>query len=519
MKKIKVSGVVTAAVLLFLGVFSVANLKLGLEPAKKFLKRETKFKAMAEEVRTGYTSDDFKGKSSFINLNGLFARTIGQRVCNDVVLLKNDMLTLTMKRANMEKQANVLAELADYTKKFEIPFLYVQAPYKEDKEDSLYPTGVESYAYENAEELLQLLTEKQVDTLDLRPYLCETPELINQYYNRTDHHWNFAGAFVGFQQIAMRLDQMFPEKNLDMTYTQPDQWESHTLEDWSLGSRGKRVGKWFAGVEDVTWYTPLFETEMSRTVPKWQNFFSGDFETANLRTKHIEEKDYFAYSTYSLYIGGDYPLVQHRNRKAVSDLHVLIIKDSYTSPVQAYLSTMITELDVIDPRHLTECTVAEYISRTKSDVVLVMMNPSVFGVSDYMSFGVDEALKAKEPELTATWKTSKDVKIEPSDNAYKQDSSITVKTGKTYTIRFKDVEFTDGTAEGVVISLYNTTTKTILDSGIFDLEYVRENGEFEWVFTTPKGSDKLCLRLYAGVPGETAGNGVVYKEVELFEWK
>ena len=41
MKKIKVSGVVTAAVLLFLGVFFVANLKLAMGPAKKFVKKET----------------------------------------------------------------------------------------------------------------------------------------------------------------------------------------------------------------------------------------------------------------------------------------------------------------------------------------------------------------------------------------------------------------------------------------------------------------------------------------------
>ena len=52
-----------------------------------------------------------------------------------------------------------------------------------------------------------------------------------------------------------------------------------------------------------------------------------------------------------------------------------------------------------------------------------------------------------------------------------------------------------------------------------DLAYEREQGEFAWTFTTPTGSDQLCLRLYAGVPGAAKGNGVIYRDVELLEWK
>ena len=232
-----------------------------------------------------------------------------------------------------------------------------------------------------------------MEFLDLRPYLSANVDLINKYYFKTDHHWNFTGAFVGFGKIAEKVAVMFPEKEIDLTYTKWEQWESHTLEKWFLGSRGKRVGMLFAGVDDITWYTPKFETNMYRSVPKYNAVFEGDFVKTNIREKYIEKKDYFKDNPYCLYIGGDYPIVHHKNYLPVTDMKLLIVKDSYTSPVQAYLSTMFTEIDVIDPRHFKETGVAEYVKESQPDLVILMMNPSVFGVSDYMDFGVNKQEK------------------------------------------------------------------------------------------------------------------------------
>ena len=515
-RKINGRGVVTVAVLVFLGLFFVINFALVREPMLRYFNKEITFKELAEEVRTNYTSDEFSGKESFINTNGLFARVLGMREYNDVILLKNGMLSKVLKKKDMTEQADAIIALADYTKEQNIPFLYVQAPYKEDTADTLYPTGRKSYGNENADDILQLLKDGGVETFDLRPMLSETAEQVEQYFFFTDHHWNFAGAFVGFQQVAAKIAELFPEKEIDLTYTQWDMWESHTIKNWLLGSRGKRVGYLFAGLDDVTWYTPKFETEQSRTVPKQQYYFSGDFEGANLQKEFIgEEKDYFVNDTYCLYTGKDYALVQHKNRLPVTDMKILIIKDSFTKPMQAYLSTMFSEIDVIDPRHFAECSVAEYIRRTEPDFVMLMMNPSLLAGEGYESFGVDEVAKVSEEVISWTG----DIAIAASDSKNKQDSSLKLEGGKTYTIRFRDVEFTEGTSEAVAVALYNETKKKKSHSTVFDLEYGRENGEFVWTVSTPAGSDKWCLRMYAGIPEETKGNGVVYQEVVLSEWE
>ena len=507
----------TLCVLLFLGIFFLLNLRMAMEPIKQFAKRELTLTEFTSEIKELYISDKFTAKNTFININGLFARLSGQKVCNETVLLKNGMLSKIEIKRNMPKQADAVEELNTYLTQKEIPFLFVQAPYKIDPEEALLPAGVDCYAHENAEEFVALMKEKNINLLDLRPYISNSVELIEKYYYRTDHHWNYDGAFYAFQLICDKISAMFPEHNMDLIYADKDQWESHTLENWFLGSRGKRVGTWFAGTDDFTWYTPAFETAMSCSIPKNRQIFSGDFATAIINNKYLEEKSYFEHSTYVTFVGGDYPVVQHRNRMPSSNLRILMIKDSYVTPVSAFLSTVFSEIDVIDPRHLTECTVAEYIGLTNPDLVIMMINPSSLCTKYYLDFGVDEALALGEPDTEPLWQ--KDITVKPSATNNYQYTTINLENNKAYTVSFDDVEFLQGGATCVTAVLYNRTTKTYLCSYIFDLEYARKKGEFTWSFTTPDvETDNIELLLYAGPYGKTKDISVKYRNVKLFEW-
>lgn len=513
-KKNRPKRILAISFFVLLTIFACANITLAVKPTSRFLFRETDFSGFVTEIQEAYTSAAWKGKNLFVNLNGLFAKITGQRVCNDVVLLKNGMLTETVNKINMQPMAEAITEFSKHLERTKGPrFLYVQAPYKEDADDELFPVGVESYANENADELLEALTAGGVATLDLRPYLSETVELIEKNYFITDHHWNSYGAFTAFQKISGQVAGMLPEQTMDLSYTDLNNWESHTLENWFLGSRGKRVGTWFAGSDDFIWLTPKFETMMSCAVPKYRSLYSGTFAEANLREKYIAEKKYFDYNTYCLYIGGDYPLVQHRNISAGADLKVLLIKDSYSLPVQAFLSTMFRELDVLDPRHFKECSIAEYVERTKPDVVIMLTNPSMFGVAAYRTFGVT---KAEETEHFQTVSQPVDIRVEASHSNQYQYSYLNAEYGQLYQISFEDVEVLQGATDGVVVSLYNQTEKTILSNAVFDVEYCRATNGFQWLVRTPdSGTDSLLLLFYAGLPGDTKDNCVVYKNVQI----
>lgn len=385
--------IASALIIALVALFTLSQISLAAAPTAQLLSGALSFKEYTSAVQDCLVSDT-AGKYAFIDLNGLYCRLTGRNICNYVMRLSNGMLMdYNPAREDMTPAADGTVELAALVEAQGAQFIYIQAPSKMDLAGALLIPGEECHSNENADELLGLLTAAGVDVLDLRQELAATPELIEENFFRTDHHWNFTGAFSAFQRIAAELDARFPESGIDLACADIDNWERHELKDWMLGAHGKRTGVYFGGTDDICYYTPLFHTHMSCDIPQSASgaqYYEGDFAAANLRAEYLGERpNYFESSPYNLYIGGEYPIVRHRSDTAASTLRVLMIKDSFTLPVQAYMSTMFKSLDVLDPRHLEDCSVAEYILETEPDVVLLMLSPgSASGYEAYSDYGV-----------------------------------------------------------------------------------------------------------------------------------
>lgn len=510
-RRIKLPLIAALALLILL---SAVNLKIVKEPMAKLARHETTFEEFVDAVETGYSSSNFAAKSSFVNLNGLFARLTGRRVLNGVVRGTNGMLTGAVNNMDMTDLAGSIEDFSMYLQEYQdIPFLYVQLPYKEDLNGDFFPEGVASYANQNADALLSSLSAAGVNTIDMRPQLSQTLEMLQQYFYKTDHHWNPEGAFVAFQTITQKLQIMFPDSNIDMEYAQWEKWKRHEIENWFLGYRGKRVGQFFGGTDSLIWYTPKFETNMSCSIPKHGKLHCGDFVSANIRPQYIEQRDLFGYNPYCVYIGGDYPLVQHRNLAAPSGLRVLILKDSFTLPLQSYFSTVFQEVDVIDPRYFTECSIAEYVEWTRPDIVLLMINPSV-ELNAYKNFGTEQALANRTQDGEHIVIEQRDIVLVSRKSNFNY-ATIPLEADSIYKVTFDCVDVLDGSPDGVALTLYNKTTEARLSNRLFDLNYYEATGEYEWTFRTPKTDETLQLIFYAGIFGSTAGNGITYRNVVL----
>lgn len=511
-QKNKGQGKILAVVILFsIIILAVFNWKLFFTPLTKWRAGEVEFTSFVEEVQTNYTSNDFSAKNQFLNLNGLFARLSGRRVLNNVIRLNNGMLGRTLSTDNSALSEYLVNFSARLDVEVGIPFLYVQAPCKENC-DQLLPSGITYNVQEATDQLLSTLEAGGVDFIDMRPLVSDTVEKVNQYFYRTDHHWNSDAGFVAFQTIVAQLAEQFPDANIDLSYTDPDLWERHELEHWFMGSLGKRVGQYFGGTDSLIWYTPLFETEQSCAIPKHKQLFTGDYETANIRSKYIEEKDYFGYDAYCVNIGGDYPLDQHRNAQAPSDLKVLMIKDSFTKTVEGFMSAMFKEVDVVDPRHWTdELTVAEYIQWTQPDIVIMLTNPSSWTNKYYRQLG---EFSAAEVECLLVEERSIEVSAKDDTNNY---VGIDLKGNTIYQVTFHHVEVIEGDPDGFSLGVYNATSKSMLANAVFDRTYYESTGRYVWTFKTPDTSDSLKLLFYAGLHGKTNGIGAIYQNVVLSE--
>lgn len=516
-KKPRGRKIFAIVMLALLALLSVVNFKIAIEPFGKLVRHELSFENFVNEVQKGYLSDSFSHKNDFLNLNGAFVRLTGRRTLNEVCRLNNGMLSVAEPQKDITAMADGITIFSDFLRERDIPFLFVQLPYKESLDGQSFPIGVTSYANRNADDLLLRLSAGDVETLDIRPQLSQTLEMLEQYYYKTDHHWNSDGAFVAFQEISSYLQNRFPEGNIDLSYTQADQWNRYSIDDWFLGSRGKRVGIYFGGTDPLIWYSPKFETEMSFAVPGNTMFYQGDFTTANIRTEYIEGKNYFRYNSYCVYIGGDFSLVQHRNLDAPSPLKVMMIKDSYNLPLQAFLSTVFQEIDVIDPRYFSECTIPEYVERTEPDIVILAINPSALGGKQYYDFGVENVISIRSEGSVFDRVAQLDIEIEPVyDNNFTFEA-YPLEANQVYRVSFEGVDILEGQPKGVGLRVFNRTTDTVLENAMFDLAYCEATNGFTWTFRTPDTQDELELLFYGGIYGFTAGNGVVYRNVVLEE--
>lgn len=509
--------VLTIAVLALLALISVTNLKFCIEPFGKLIRNELSFENFVNEVHGGYLSDNFSYKYDFLNLNGAFARLTGRRTLNDVVKLNNGMLSTVEPLKDTPAMAASIIDFSNFLRERDISFLFVQLPYKDSLDGQSFPVGTICYANRNADDILFHLSEGGVETLDTRPKLSQTPEMLEQYFYKTDHHWNSDGAFVAFQEISSYLQDRFPESNIDLSYTQADQWNRYSIDDWFLGSWGKRVGIYFGGTDSLIWYSPKFETEMSFAVPGKTMFYQGDFTTANIRTGYIEERNYFSYNSYCVYIGGDFPLVQHRNLDAPSSLKVMIIKDSFTLPLQAFLSTVFQEIDVIDPRHFSECTIPEYVEQTEPDIVIFAINPVFLGEKPYYDFDVENVISIRSESSVFDRVAQLDIEIGPVYDKNFTYEAYPLEANQVYRVSFEGVDILEGQPKGVGLRVFNRTTNTVLKNAMFDLAYCEATNGFTWTFQTPDTQDELELLFYGGIYGFTAGNGVVYRNVVLEE--
>lgn len=391
MKRKNFAPRVTAVVfLLLLGFLTADNLGILLSTAESYLRREISFADVMHRITDGY-QEDLKQKESLITLNGAYMRLTGARVSNGIVRMKNGMLAEETAQADPTWAAGQITGLCRYAQEQNTPFLFVESPRKPDLSSSLMPEGTESHCHENADGLLMLLEENGVPALDLRPELVGCEEALEQYFYRTDHHWNAEGAFVAFQRITERLQTQFPEDTICSYITQRENWEKHTIENYFLGSHGRRVGIGFAGVDDFLYLTPKFETELSCTVPSEGIFRSGDFFTAAFDANQISGKpDYYNSSPYTAHTGGDYPLVWFQNENAPSDKRILMIKDSYGLPLEGFLATAFREVETLDLRYLKDETAVEAIDAFQPDAVIVMYNPYVME-GELLEFGLDDA--------------------------------------------------------------------------------------------------------------------------------
>ena len=509
--------IIAVLFLIIVGTIAVINFDIFRTPFQNFAQQKSPT-AFTKDVANAYRTE-MRTKNAFITLNGVYARISGNRVSNEVILMKDGSLTSVDEGCDPTYGVEQLVALEQYLQDRDTPFLYIQAPRKPDINNDLLPTGTVNKTNDTAGQAVAQLQAADIEVIDMRPTLLADEESIRKYYYRTDHHWNAEGAFVAYEMIAQYLQAQFPEQTILGETTDRNAWELHTRKNFFLGSHGRRVGIGFAGLDDLIYLTPKFDTDLSCSVPSKRIFRRGPFAQSALDTYYMTGAPaYYNSSPYCIHTGSDYAHVQFRNEKAPSDLKVLLIKESFGLPVEGFLSTTFQQVDTLDLdlRNSLFSSAVEKIESFDPDIVMVMYNGMVYSNYRFFDFGIEEyeptpykmLFEGKDYPLTA----------QPGNNSLRQ-TIATVESGKTYTITVDSIVTTGNHTDCVSFILFDPANNKPYDAYYVDLAYIQNTGgKTRWVFTVPQvEGNQLDLIACPSVPGMTDGIGAEFIGVSLCE--
>ena len=147
-------------VLLIFGIFSADFV---IEPVKHFFNNDISFRELTGNIERNF-SDNCIGRKNLIHINGLYSRMIGKIELNNVIILQNGMLgSMDSQRVDQSDNARKIIDFSAFLKNNGVEYLYIQAPDKVDICNELLPDGADHFANDNADDIVGILTEKNVN--------------------------------------------------------------------------------------------------------------------------------------------------------------------------------------------------------------------------------------------------------------------------------------------------------------------------------------------------------------------
>ena len=148
-----------------------------------------------------------------------------------------------------------------------------------------------------------------------------------------------------------------------------------------LGSMGRKTGAVFSGLENFTAIWPRFEGSFYRECKAEEgqdlSVYEGGFTEALMNTKLLTEKnDVYSDSQYSTYLNGLHIYEKIINNENPEGPSFFMIRDSYFSPVMAFMMPMCGRIDAIWSLEEThELDIESYVKEEQFDYIIREIYP------------------------------------------------------------------------------------------------------------------------------------------------
>lgn len=224
---------------------------------------------------------------------------------------------------------------------------------------------------ELADEVLSIVREAGIETLDSREFLANSGYTDNELIIKTDMHWTTLAGILAAQTYAEEINRL-TGSNLDVSKLDVDSFETEVYPDLFLGEYGQQVGEIHSGKDDITLYWPTYETKFTRhTVDRdgEETTVEGSFKDAIIKWDALDNepdgtniRGYIAYGLVER-------IEEITNHGECEDMTILMFRDSYSAPVGSFLSLLAKNVVMVDMR-TAPLSAVEYVEKYDPDIVI-----------------------------------------------------------------------------------------------------------------------------------------------------
>ena len=385
-----------------LGIYSVASM---MKAKNELIDFSTSLKVQnVDEIKEDVSElDTIMGENvaarySVIETYGLITKLLGKNEVNgfEYVRDKNGFLSLGNfwnEVYDVDEQALALDVEHFYEKlqKNNTKMLFVSFPQKVSKKWTEGYSGIpyDDYSYRTNQFMLRA-RKYRIPNVDLTKTFMKSEKPYEELFFKTDHHWTSNGAFLGFQTIIDKIEDMGIDIDPDGFYRNLDNYEKIHYENMMLGSSGRSVGLLYAGgAENFDLYYTDRNENYKYTLDHDQTLYGIiketliDFNIPDDITK-IRDKIYDR-SLYDMYMRGIRGEMDIENQDKKDGPKILMITDSFASPIASWMAPMCSELDFMWASKHSQESIERKVASKDYDLVIIGLYPNDMN-SDFIHF-------------------------------------------------------------------------------------------------------------------------------------
>lgn len=395
--KYRVTAVLFVALLMGVAFANWRNFYQERESWLEDLENETDLAGVVEDTDE-YIQDQIFGEYVWIEAYGLIQKILQKHEIDafDLVIDKAGYLHsgnfYTGFPDDQKKIAINVRRLSDYAAEYGSSFLFAVTPMKTVMGGTDY-MGIPYNDFNlAADDVLRYLRYYNVDSLDLRKIIEESGLSYEETYYKTDHHWKTMAAFEGYAAIAGWLEGhevsglYRAEETTDLA-----SYQAVNYAKLMFGSQGRESGMIYAGIqEDFEAYFPKEDGDYSVKVGNVDDYTvrEGKYSDVILRA-HLGEavENIYEDSCYDLmFLHGLSDYLSITNLDNEDGLKVLLLRDSYSSPIGCFLAQNCGQLDLIYMLGEDREQVLDLIEDNHYDYVIMCIYPENLSLENLLLF-------------------------------------------------------------------------------------------------------------------------------------